>query len=116
MLDLRDGWGGANPSYLNLFNRKVPVMSSKDRNGDSRGVDDPWRRPVVLLVNEDTRSGKEVLAFGRLWVDGENLEGVGVTPDVIVPFDRCYAAGADPQLDRAVEVAVQAARSGKNGD
>jgi carboxyl-terminal processing protease len=37
-------------------------------------------------------------------VDGEVLEGVGVAPDVEVPFDLRYAAGADPQLDRAVEL------------
>ena len=35
-------------------------------------------------------------------VDGERLEGEGVTPDIEVPFDIRYAAGADPQFDRAV--------------
>jgi carboxyl-terminal processing protease len=35
-------------------------------------------------------------------VDGRRLEGVGVVPDVEVPFDLRYAAGADPQLDRAL--------------
>ncbi len=35
-------------------------------------------------------------------VDGERLEGVGVTPDIEVPQELPYAAGADPQLDRAV--------------
>ncbi len=36
-------------------------------------------------------------------IDGRRLEGVGVEPTIAVPFDRRYAAGADPQLDRAVE-------------
>ena len=36
-------------------------------------------------------------------VDGTRLEGQGVPPDVEVPFDIRYAAGADPQLDRALE-------------
>jgi C-terminal processing protease CtpA/Prc len=36
-------------------------------------------------------------------VDGARLEGNGVPPDVEVPFDVRYAAGADPQLDRALE-------------
>lgn len=35
-------------------------------------------------------------------VDGQRLEGVGVSPDVEVPFDIRYANGADPQLERAV--------------
>ena len=37
-------------------------------------------------------------------VDGERLEGVGVAPDIEVPFDVRYANGQDPQLDRAIEV------------
>lgn len=35
-------------------------------------------------------------------VDGERLEGKGVAPDIEVPFDIPYAAGADPQLEKAV--------------
>jgi carboxyl-terminal processing protease len=41
-------------------------------------------------------------------VDGERLEGVGVTPTVDVPFHLLYAAGKDSQLDRAVEVLSRA--------
>ena len=37
-------------------------------------------------------------------VDGQRLEGVGVTPTIEVPFDPVYAAGRDPQLERAVQV------------
>jgi carboxyl-terminal processing protease len=37
-------------------------------------------------------------------VDGERLEGRGVAPDIEVPFDFRYAAGRDPQLERALEV------------
>jgi C-terminal processing protease CtpA/Prc len=36
-------------------------------------------------------------------VDGTRLEGKGVPPDVEVPFDIRYAAGADPQFDQALE-------------
>jgi C-terminal processing protease CtpA/Prc len=31
-----------------------------------------------------------------------SLEGRGVTPDIVVPFDLRYAAGRDPQLDAAL--------------
>ncbi len=36
-------------------------------------------------------------------VDGKQLEGIGVEPTIAFPFDRRYAAGADRQLDRAVD-------------
>ena len=62
--DLRDGWGGASPAYLNVFNRKVPVYTRLDRDGKEFHWDSQWRKPVVMLVNEGVRSGKEILAYG----------------------------------------------------
>jgi carboxyl-terminal processing protease len=139
--DLRDGWGGAQPEYLDLFNPRAPTMQVRARNGETGLVDVKWRKPVAMLINGGTRSGKEVLAYGfkeyrigelignrtegavlaataflvgdegllllaveDVLVDGERLEGVGVTPTIEVAFDPRYAAGVDPQLDRAVQV------------
>jgi carboxyl-terminal processing protease len=139
--DLRGGWGGAQPQYLDLFNPRAPTMQVKDRDGETGLVDVKWRKPVAMLINQGTRSGKEVLAYGfkeyrlgelvgqrtegavlaatafligddgllllaveDVLVDGKRLEGVGVEPTIEVRFDSRYAAGADPQLDRAVEV------------
>jgi carboxyl-terminal processing protease len=139
--DLRDGWGGAKPQYLDLFNPNAPTMQMTDRSGHIRIEDVKWRKPVVMLVNRGTRSGKEVLAFGfkqyhlgeivgtqtagavlaasaflmdngdllllavaDVTIDGQRLEGIGVRPTIEVPFDPIYAAGRDPQLDRAVQV------------
>jgi carboxyl-terminal processing protease len=139
--DLRGGWGGAQPQYLDLFNPRSPTMQVKDRKGETDLVDVKWRKPVAMLINQGTRSGKEVLAYGfreyrlgeligqrtegavlaatafligddgllllaveDVLVDGKRLEGVGVEPTIEVKFDSRYAAGADPQLDRAVEV------------
>jgi len=62
--DLRDGWGGAVPQYLDLFNARAPTMQVTDRNGASEFEDVKWRKPVAMLVNGGTRSGKEVLAYG----------------------------------------------------
>lgn len=64
ILDLRGGWGGANPEYLNLFNRSVPTMEFRGRDGQSFSYDSQWRKPVVLLVDNSVRSGKEILAYG----------------------------------------------------
>jgi carboxyl-terminal processing protease len=139
--DLRDGWGGADPSYLDIFNPRSPTMTWTGRTGDHDIVNGRWRKPVVLLINEGTRSGKEVLAYGfkkygfgqiigtrsagavlagrafmlsnggllllavaDVSVDGERLEGKGVTPTIEVPFDIRYAEGNDPQLARAVDL------------
>lgn len=139
--DLRDGWGGARPHFLDLFNAKGPDMTWSERSGETAHVSFRWRKPVAMLVNGGTRSGKEVLAYGfkkygfgevigartagallagrghllsdgsflmvavnDVAVDGERLEGVGVAPTIEVPFEIPYAGGADPQLDRAVEV------------
>jgi carboxyl-terminal processing protease len=62
--DLRDGWGGADPNYLDIFNPRSPTMILTDRRGQEDVVNGKWRKPVALLINEGTRSGKEVLAYG----------------------------------------------------
>ena len=138
--DLRDGWGGAVPDYLDIFNARAPTMVTTDRGGGHSVVNAKWRKPAALLINGGTRSGKEVLAYGfkkygygpvigtpsagallaaraflfegggllllpvaDVAVDGERLEGRGVTPTIEVPFEIPYAAGADPQLERAID-------------
>jgi carboxyl-terminal processing protease len=62
--DIRGGWGGANPNYLNLFNQDVPVMTMVGRDGVRRDLDSQWRKPAVLLIDDGTRSGKEIIAYG----------------------------------------------------
>lgn len=62
--DLRDGWGGAQPEYLDLFNARAPTMQVTDRSDTSEFVNVKWRRPVAMLINGSTRKGKEVLAYG----------------------------------------------------
>lgn len=62
--DLRDGWGGAIPGYLDLFNTRGPTIQVTDRNGASELENVKWRKPVAMLVNGGTRSGKEILAYG----------------------------------------------------
>ncbi|AFZ17256.1 S41 family peptidase [Allocoleopsis franciscana] len=64
ILDLRDGWGGAEPNYLNIFNKQVPILTQMSRDGVKRTIDLQWRKPVVMVVNNGSRSGKEILANG----------------------------------------------------
>jgi carboxyl-terminal processing protease len=141
ILDLRDGWGGVDMGYLGLFTGKSPNITSITRDRKRNEFSFDWEKPVVALVNEGTRSAKEILAFGfqrykigevigsrtagyvvagrpflmkdgsllylavaDVLVDGQRLEGKGVTPDIIVPSPLPYSQGADPQKERAIEV------------
>ncbi len=147
VLDVRGGWGGASPDYLGLFAKRGIEVTGIRRDGSSFSFGSGWTKPVVLLVDKGTTSGKELLAHGvralgigpvvgertagavlagrfnvlsdgsllylavnDVRVDGVRLEGRGVAPDVEVPFDPAYAAGRDPQLEKAVEVATGLAR------
>jgi carboxyl-terminal processing protease len=144
--DLRDGWGGAEPEYLDIFDKLGPTMTLTGRDGDQDVMNVKWRKPVALLINGGSRSGKEVLAYGfkkyhvgevigtrtagallagrafllkddsllllavaDVDVDGERLERTGVAPTIEVPFPLPYAAGKDPQIDKAVEVLTRQA-------
>lgn len=64
VLDLRDGWGGASPTYLNLYTPRSLSLTSTSRDQNQFTFSSAWSKPVVMLVNEGTRSGKEILAYG----------------------------------------------------
>lgn len=146
ILDLRDGWGGAGLDFLNIFREPLARTASVGRDGSPQSYDGAWTRPVVIITNSGSTSGKELYAYafkkhgfgeivgtttagavmagtprllesgGVLYlavrdvrVDGERLEGVGVAPTIPVERPLPYAAGADPQLEKALEVAASAA-------
>jgi carboxyl-terminal processing protease len=46
-------------------------------------------------------------------IDGEPIEGVGVPPDIEVPFDIRFAAGRDLQLNRALDEMVRQLRTAR---
>ncbi len=142
VLDLRDGWGGASLEYLNLFREPIAEMVSKPREGDPINYSGVWGKPVVLIVNERSTSGKELFTYGfkklklgevvgsttagavvagkatllsngdvlylavsDIEVDGQRLEGRGVSPTIEIARPIPFANGADPQLERAIKVA-----------
>jgi carboxyl-terminal processing protease len=64
ILDLRDGWGGGDLDYLNIFTAKEgPSVTNVRRNGKQYTYNYQWKKPAVMLVNEGSRSSKEILAF-----------------------------------------------------
>ena len=63
VLDLRDGWGGANPRYLWPFFAPPLAVAYVGRDGRQSSYEEAWTKPVCLLVNEGTRSGKELLTY-----------------------------------------------------
>jgi carboxyl-terminal processing protease len=107
ILDLRDGWGGASPSYLTLFSERVPSLTSHRRGAEMpTHWDSQWRKPVVLLVDRTTRSGKEILAYGFKEygygpVVGETTAGAALPGKLFPIGDRAmlYLAVADFLVD-----------------
>ena len=48
-----------------------------------------------------------IIAVNDVSVNEVRIEGVGVSPTVEVPFDIRYAAGRDPQVEKAVELLIE---------
>src|SRR4051812_46209507 len=69
---------------------------------------DRRNRDAELLLQRATRSRGLALAGGKS--TREVLEGRGVAPDVVVPFDVRYSDGEDPQLDKALEILSASSR------
>ena len=94
ILDLRDGWGGADPAYLNIFGSTVPVLESTDRAGEVTAYDPQIRGPAAILINEGTRSGKEVIAYGAKKHGLAQLVGTRTAGAVLAGRPFCLADGS----------------------
>ena len=148
VLDLRNNLGGSVSTVVNVASQFLNGgLIFYHVDGQGQRTDLSARRgglltdtPMVVLVNEFSASGSEVLAgalqfhdrakvigtttFGKGIVnvflplsdgsgitftiasyftpDGKVIEGVGLTPDVVVTEEE--GAGGDSQLDRALEI------------
>lgn len=106
VIDLRFGLGGADPSYLNLFNKSVPTLRSRSRDGTENVYDPQWRKPVAFLVDRTSRSGKEILAFGArkyklALVVGDTTAGevLAGSPFLLSNGDLLFLAVNDSRVD-----------------
>ena len=94
ILDVRDGWGGASPHYLDIFDRRPPVLVSRFRAGDSYTMDAQVRVPAVLLVNGGSRSGKEIIAYGVRKHHLATVVGTSTARAVLPGSPYCLKNGA----------------------
>lgn len=147
IIDIRDGFGGdTGYEYIAPFlGYGLPELTVESTGRQRTFTLTPgFQKPVVVLINRGSRSGKELLAYcfkktkravlvgertagyvtggrwkrisedsilyycvGMMTVDDKRLEGVGVEPDVTVPFDIRFAGGKDIQLAAAKDEMVR---------
>jgi carboxyl-terminal processing protease len=140
VLDIRDGFGGHPTKFTDVLFRPAVRWEQTGRGSAKSSSIAGYGKPMVLLINEGTRSAKESFSYqikktGRgtlvgkttagaflgaggyaigsdgylelpivnITLDGNRLEGVGVSPDVVVEAEDTYGP-KDKQLARAVEV------------
>ena len=106
ILDFRNGFGGFNPDFVSLFDRNVPVLTLRDRTGKANVVDRQWRKPLYVLINNGSHSGKEVVAFAlqkhhQAILVGERTGGavLGGRPFVLSDGSLLYLAVTDGEVD-----------------
>lgn len=108
ILDLRDGYGGASFEDLDVFFRPrsaYPDMKNIARNG-SNSIRQYFDKPLVVLINKGSRSGKELMAFGikrskRGTLIGDTTAGYVLGGRFRLLDDHCalYVAAVDVLLD-----------------
>jgi len=106
ILDFRNGFGGLNPDFVSLFDPAVPVLTLRDRTGKSIVLDRHWRKPLYVLINNGSHSGKEVVAFAlqkhhRAILVGEKTGGavLGGRPFLLSDGSLLYLAVTNGEVD-----------------
>ncbi|HYN20563.1 MAG TPA: S41 family peptidase, partial [Thermoanaerobaculia bacterium] len=62
IIDFRGGWGGCDPGFVQLFDPAAPDLIRIDRDGTKTTYSPSWRKPLAVLIDSGTRSGKEVVS------------------------------------------------------
>ena len=108
VLDLRGRWGGAPADAADTFIGGAPDMTLVFRDGKQEIAHARWRKPMVAIIDEGTRSGMEIFAYG-LKAHGVPLVGMPTAGNVVA--GRGYALPDDSLLIIAVaDVTVDGAR------
>jgi carboxyl-terminal processing protease len=96
VLDIRDGLGGASPSNLNIFTQRCLAWSAQSRSGATDTHASCWAKPVVLLTDNRSTSGKELLAYA--FKRGHVGSIVGTRTAGAVMAGQIFANEADASL------------------
>lgn len=106
VLDLRGGWGGCDFRLVALFDPAVPRLESWDRDGTRSTYSPTWKKPLVVLIDHGSRSGKEAVARGLQRAGRARLVGLRTAGAVVAgrPFllsdgSLLYLAVRDLTLD-----------------
>lgn len=106
VLDLRDGWGGADINNLNLFRAPIARIESTSRSLGKQNYTGVWNKPVAIVANERSTSGKELFTYGFKKLDLGKVVGtrtagavLGGRPFMLSNGDVVYVAVADVLVD-----------------
>ncbi|AWM28804.1 S41 family peptidase [Sinorhizobium fredii] len=103
IVDLRGRWGGGPPDAADLFVGGVPTFRLISRDGKDMLGTVRWRRPVVAIIDEGSRSGLELFAHA-LKVNGIPLVGSRTAGALLA--GRAFLLPDDSLLEVAVSDAV----------
>ncbi|APG88390.1 exported carboxyl-terminal protease protein (plasmid) [Sinorhizobium americanum CCGM7] len=103
IVDLRGRWGGGPPDAAGLFVGGVPTFRLISRDGKDMFGTVRWRRPVVAIIDEGSRSGLELFAHA-LKVNGIPLVGSRTAGALLA--GRAFLLPDDSLLEVAVSDAV----------
>ena len=120
VIDFRGGWGGCNPAFVQLFDPAAPDLTRIDRDGTRTTFASSWRKPLAVLVDGGTRSGKELVSRAlqksrRAVLVGERTAGAVVAgqilplsdgsllflavQDILVDGERLEGVGVRPEVE-----------------
>ena len=103
VLDLRSRWGGAPLDAAEVFVGRTPPTELKKRDGTVASGNTRWRKPVVAIIDEGTRSGLEVFAYA---LKANDIPLVGTTTAGAVLAGTAYMLPDDSLLILAVQDVV----------
>ena len=103
IVDLRGRWGGGPADAAELFVGDTPSFRLVSRDGENMLANVRWRRPVVAIIDEGTRSGLELFAYA-LKTNGIPLVGTRTAGALLA--GRAYLLPDDSLLELAVSDAV----------
>lgn len=99
VVDMRSRWGGGPADAAEAFVGGSADMTVTENDGKTQYVNTRYRKPVVAIIDEGTRSSMEIMAYG-LKKNGIPLVGAPTAGDVLAA--RAFALPDDSILELPV--------------